>query len=273
MLDFDDSVYEDAVSGEGFRKHCNKSYKPTSYDLSFDSTIEPNDVWFVKRDFLPEFFSAIPLGSPSICVVTQHSDYELDDAVMSIKPPCVAMVFGSNATSTRPEVVPIPLGLGPSYCALTPKAKDIAQLETKRKRTKLLYVNFRVSTNSAERQTALNHLCTLGGATIAEHISNPQSWSGYLKDLAEHKFCACPRGNGIDTHRVWEALYSRTIPVVRYESAYRNFTDLPILFVDSWEKLTEDYLNTQYESITNREWNYSKMKASWWSKQFQKSFS
>jgi hypothetical protein len=273
MLDFDDSVYEDAVSGEGLRKHCNKSYKPTSYDLSFDTGIEANDVWFVKRDFLSEFFGAIPPSSPPVSVVTQHSDYELDDAVMSTKPLCVNTVFGSNATSTRPDVVPVPLGLGPSYCSITPKAEDIARAETKRKRTKLLYVNFRVSTYPRERQPALHQLCSLSdafdGITIAEYQPNPKTWSGYLNDLVDHKFCACPRGNGIDTHRLWEALYCRTIPVVRYEPAYRNFRDLPILFVDSWESLTTDYLNTQYESITNQEWNYSKMKASWWSTQFR----
>ena len=273
ILDLDDSVYDDAVSGEGYKRYCNKSYKPSAYDLSFDTNIEPNDVWFVKRDFLAEFFSVIPTDCPAISVVTQHSDYELDDSVMSMKPSCVKRVFGSNATSQREDVVPIPLGLGPSYCHITPKAKDIKKLDTMRDRKGLLYVNFRASTYPIERQTVMNQMCVLAescsSVTIANQPTDPKFVGRYLNDLIDHKFCICPRGNGIDTHRLWESLYCRTIPIVKRLSAHRNFSDLPILFVDDWSEVTEDKLHTEYNRITSVKWNYSKLSASWWGKTFK----
>jgi hypothetical protein len=274
ILDFDDSVYDDAVSGEGYRRYCNKSYKPSAYDLSYDTNIEPNDVWFVKRDFLAEFFSVIPTDCPSISVVTQHSDYEVDDAVMSMKPSCVKTVFGSNATSQRKDVVPIPLGLGPPYCLITPKANDIKKLDTRRERNRLLYVNFRVSTYPMERETAMNQMLILAkscnSVTVADQPSDPKIVNGYLNDLIDHKFCLCPRGNGIDTHRLWEALYCRTIPIVKRLSAHHNFTDLPILFVDDWSEVTENRLHNEYDRMMNMKWNYSKLCASWWSQIFSR---
>jgi hypothetical protein len=33
-----------------------------------------------------------------------------------------------------------------------------------------------------------------------------------------YKYVICPRGNGIDTHRVWEALYLGVVPVVHHTS-------------------------------------------------------
>lgn len=270
MLLFDQSIYEDCVSGFAYKAYCNKSYKPSSYDLSFDSVIEDGDVWFVKRDFLQEFFSVLPVGCPSISIVTQHSDYEVDDRVMECKPRCVRKIFGANTTTIHADAVPIPLGLGPPYCGLTPKSQDIKKLNTTRERLGLLYVNFRTETYPRERQVVMELMSGLGlkckGITIQSVSSH---FDQYLEQITHHKFCACPRGNGVDTHRLWECLYCRTIPVVRREPAHRNFADLPIAFVDSWDEVTEDFLNSEYERICSQEWNYSKLRASWWGNKFK----
>jgi hypothetical protein len=36
----------------------------------------------------------------------------------------------------------------------------------------------------------------------------------YIRELGKHYFALCPRGNGIDTHRFWEALYMGVIPIL-----------------------------------------------------------
>ena len=130
FIDFSDSLYDDAVSGVGLSRFCNKRYKPTNIDHSFDTVVEENDVWFIKRDFLPEFFSIVSQGNfPSISVVTQHSDYEVDDLLMAMKPACVKNVFAPNNTSNRNDSIPIPLGLGPPFGHGAPLAEDIKQTQ------------------------------------------------------------------------------------------------------------------------------------------------
>ena len=37
----------------------------------------------------------------------------------------------------------------------------------------------------------------------------------YRRILLNYMFVICPEGNGIDTHRMWEALYLRTIPIIK----------------------------------------------------------
>jgi hypothetical protein len=32
-----------------------------------------------------------------------------------------------------------------------------------------------------------------------------------LRELAQHRFCLAPPGNGFDTHRAWESLYVSTL--------------------------------------------------------------
>jgi len=286
-IDFDDCFYDDAVSGMGVARWCNKKYKPTAYDLSFDNHLEPNDIWFIKRDFLGEFFHILPKDCPPIAVVTQHSDYELDSDIMSSKPTCVRKVFSPNNTYVSDDSIPIPLGLGPTFVPdnIAPSANDIKNTNTKNSRDKLLYVNFRAYTYPQERVSLMERFkmesstwvsidsCDddlekdrYSSLTKQEYLSKRKT--DYLNGLISHKFSLCPRGNGIDTHRIWESLYCRTIPVVRYEKAHRNFKDLPILFVDDWSVVTEDFLNKEYDRFFKVKWDYSKLSSSWWGKQF-----
>lgn len=273
FIDFDESVYDDAVSGVGVARFCNKKYKPSHTDRSFDTVVEENDLWFIKRDFLTEFFSILSQGSfPPISIVTQHSDYEVDDQLMGMKPNCVKIVFGSNNIAIRDDSVPIPLGLGPPFGHGAPLAEDIKRSETKGNRDKLLYVNFRPHTFPAERMPLLSRFSdpSCKWATIGRVDSTCQHFDGYLSDLTSHKFSLCPRGNGIDTHRLWESLYARTVPVVKYHPAHRSFRDLPILFVDDWSIVTEDFLNSEYERMASCKWDYSMLRASWWEKEFKR---
>ena len=273
FIDFDDSLYDDAVSGMGVAQYCNKRFKPTHTDHSYDTVVEPNDVWFVKRDFLPEFFSVLSQGNfPQINIVTQHSDYEIDDAVMAAKPDCVCTVFGPNNTSIRQDSVPIPLGLGPPFGHGAPLAEDIKQSKTRSIRTKLLYVNFRPHTFPSERLPLFNRFCgnDYKWATVQQADSTSVKFDKYLSELTNHKFSLCPRGNGIDTHRMWESLYARTVPVVKYHPAHRSLKNLPILFVDDWSVVTEDFLNSEYERMASRTWDYSMMSASWWGNKFKR---
>jgi hypothetical protein len=74
-----------------------------------------------------------------------------------------------------------------------------------------LYVNINPST-FPYRKIILDKLNESPYNTWKKASSKP--YSEYLIDLANHKFCLCIRGNGIDTHRFWESLYLGTIPVI-----------------------------------------------------------
>jgi len=286
-IDFDDSLYDDAISGMDFAKYCNKKFKPHSYDLSFDTVIEPNDIWFIKRDFLPEFFSILPVGCPNITVVTQHSDYELDDSVMRMKPDCIHRVFAPNNTCVSDRSIAIPLGLGPLFVKnnIAPSASDIKMKNTRETRTNLLYVNFKSDTYPQERMPLMEKFKKLSKDWVTVDSRDDDSSNkyasmkndeyvatrkdDYVNGLLHHKFSLCPRGNGIDTHRIWESLYCRTIPIVRYEEAHRNIRDLPILFIDDWSVISEEYLHREYDRFCSTAWDYSKLSASWWGKKFK----
>jgi hypothetical protein len=63
--------------------------------------------------------------------------------------------------------------------------------------------------------------------------------------LSQYKFCICPEGNGVDTHRLWEALYLKTVPII-INSEFTNILqkhNVPLVILNSWDDLDETKLN------------------------------
>ena len=59
----------------------------------------------------------------------------------------------------------------------------------------------------------------------------------YRDDLEKYKYVLCPPGNGIQTHRLWEAMYFGSIPVVKDSILYKSFKKLNIIFVDNFKNI------------------------------------
>ena len=63
----------------------------------------------------------------------------------------------------------------------------------------------------------------------------------YRRILLNYMFVICPEGNGIDTHRMWEALYLRTIPIIK-KNMISNFikkAQIPVLIINKWSDLSK----------------------------------
>jgi hypothetical protein len=69
--------------------------------------------------------------------------------------------------------------------------------------------------------------------------------------MKKSRFIPCPAGNGLDTHRVWEAFYLGAVPVI-LESEFCGDTTWPVIVVKNWTELLEksreelDLLFTKY---------------------------
>ena len=70
-----------------------------------------------------------------------------------------------------------------------------------------------------------------------------KGWNSYFyrRILLKYMFVICPEGNGIDTHRLWEALYLKTIPIMKKNkiSPFIQKINLPILVLNKWTDLLE----------------------------------
>lgn len=229
-------------------------------------SVKDGDTVYCKTDMLPMLRRHLHRDKVSIHLVTHDSDFPIDKNTFSAMDDYCDIISwrGINIEHQNKKLSSIPIGLANDYCPITLKKKDILSAED-RDPEKLLYINFNTQTNSQEREPIYHRFKNSDRITVR----NPreiESKQQYLTEITNHKFVMCPRGNGIDTHRMWECLYLGIIPVVKDCINIRFFSDLPILIVDDFLDLVgkEDYLEEVYADFSNRNWNLDKLTVEHW---------
>ena len=73
----------------------------------------------------------------------------------------------------------------------------------------------------------------------------------YYTQMRCSRFVLCPSGLGWDTYRLWEALSLGAIPIVEDSPGWiRVLDDLPVVIVQTFEDVTPQLLENEYERIT-----------------------
>ena len=104
-------------------------------------------------------------------------------------------------------------------------------------KTELVYVNFNLKTHKTRDK--VRRILEKNGFKLQ---SGGKKWKEYINEMSKYKFCISPRGNGIDCYRTWEALYIGCIPIVeKHEEIYTYFKDLPLLWVENYDIITNEY--------------------------------
>jgi hypothetical protein len=103
-------------------------------------------------------------------------------------------------------------------------------IENKEK-TSEIYMHFEMSTNYYKR-----YPCFVTLSAKVEFLQKTDPHSN-LRRMAKYKYCICPEGNGLDTHRLWEAYYLRVVPILlrsTHTEILREQSGLPMILLDSW---------------------------------------
>jgi hypothetical protein len=78
----------------------------------------------------------------------------------------------------------------------------------------------------------------------------------------------CPIGNGIDTHRLWEVLYSNRVPIIlriKDCNLYELYSQLPVIILETIDDLHNiKLLEDMYHTVKTKEYNTDILKYSYW---------
>jgi hypothetical protein len=153
----------------------------------------------------------------------------------------IVVWYAQNMNVLSPKIRPLPIGLENFKWHKGKKWQELTQVSTQRiPRSGMVYMNFEVSTNPAERNLCFNTLRTKPFVTRA---MTKVSYLEYITAMKRHYYVACPEGNGYDTHRMWEALYMGCIPIARKRVFTQMFSRIfPMYLVDDWNEVTRERL-------------------------------
>lgn len=238
-----------------------------------------DNIMYIKTDLLHHnlnnmvWRNNIHILKPSKVWITGHSDYPITLDIFNRYNNNCNYWFAINKDINTSKIKSLPLGIANNtnesdfhpICGNTDMMIDV--LSQAKEIIKLVYLNFNINTYPQERQQCYNLFHNKEYVTVGKIENTLEGRKKYLTDIRNHKFVLCPRGNGIDTHRLWETLYMGSIPIVKQCIGMNEFTDLPILFINDWSDITdENFLETKYDEITSQTWNLDKLKFSYWKK-------
>tara|TARA_R100000781_G_scaffold77061_1_gene47762 strand:+ start:191 stop:1123 length:933 start_codon:yes stop_codon:yes gene_type:complete len=173
-------------------------------------------------------------------IFTNLEDTPIDEYVFGYIPDNVLCISAINAEAYGGKVIPAPYGL---QRRMTPDDNRIDNIERIMEdippTTNLLYISHADSTHE-ERLGIKEMFADKEWASVhKEKVDHPT----FMRNICEHKFMICPRGNAIDCHRNWEVLYMRRVPVMkRYKCLEVLYKDYPVLWVDKYADITEELL-------------------------------
>ena len=265
------------ISGDGFRAYADfvidfKKYgdgcpleEIDKHGNPFDpQQVQAGNVIFVNNEHLGYFFSTYhnQISQPYI-LLTHNGDYDIPgNYAQYLDDPKLIAWFGDMVIQTHPKLHPIPVGIANNYWphGNPAIANHVQSALSKITKNKLLYLNIGVHTNPKVRTAVVNFFAHKKFCSSSAH----KNWEHYLYDLASSKFVLSPRGNGIDCHRTWEALLMGSFPIVQRSALDSMFENLPVLIIDEWQQITEDFLENKYKEMSSKQYDYQKLFLNYW---------
>ena len=261
------------IQGEKFKKVADFIYAPkdklpgdydnlvNTFDVALLSDIQ---IVYTHTMYVRQLFDVIRGLSNKFVVVTHNSDVNIDGSYDC--PPNVVRWFSQNINTVNDKIESIPIGLENDmwFPDLHKKEKMFALMQGMKNKRKLVYMNHNVGTNPAKRLTPYKVLEKEKWVT-SERGENGRDFDDYLLNIYYHPFVICPEGNGIDTHRIWEVLYMNSIPIVEANINTAFYKELPLLRVNKWEDVTEDYLYMWWRDVYSKTaWNMNQLSFNYW---------
>lgn len=140
-------------------------------------------------------------------------------------------------------------------------------------------INFGVQ-SYAPQKALFKRLCNAGAVNQSDWLRCPSvTYSGqanrvfgnphlvpFYESESRLPIWLSPRGNGLDCHRTWEALYLGAVPVIESSVLDPLYADMPVIIVRRWEDVTERLLRSAYEDIRSgrRGHNRAKLTSTYW---------
>jgi hypothetical protein len=252
------------ISGDTFRAYCDFTFDELNKMIDPGQVKEGHTI-FVKTDYLKEFFSEVHPRIPSrYILVTHNSDNPIPAKFKRyLRDKKLLAWFGQNLSQVvHPKLHPIPIGLA-NRCwphGNVDIFNKVAQMAPNLRKSLLLYMNFQVGTYADERSKVANMFKNKPYCFVAA----PKEYEAYLTELAQAKFALSPRGNGLDTHRTWECLLVGTIPIVKTSSLDPLFANLPVLIVQDWSEINENFLLKKEQEMRKKKYRLEKAYSDYW---------
>lgn len=256
------------ISGDDFRKLGNFIFDETQ--LFDPNLVKKGDIVFVRTEpsikNLIIFFKFFhPRIKEPYILITHNGDDNVPGQFKAyLNDEKLFTWFGQNANVVdHPKFISIPIGFQNRHYQnnYVEIIDQLNWLKINQQKIYLLSLNFDINTNAVIRKPVYDFF---KDKSYCYHVIQKKLNYEYLMDVAKSKFIISPHGNGLDCHRTWEALCLGTFPVVKTSTLDSLYQDLPVVIVNDWQEVTQDFLEQKYKEMINKEYKKEKLYFKYW---------
>ena len=169
-------------------------------------------------------------------LIIMESDTTQFESELASLYPFVEKIYSNNLIGSSSRCFPIPLGLERQAYRSAGRLNNFKhqRLNKREKRP----IQFLIAWNDKTNPNRNLYRRQFEGDSRCLIVENRLHANTIHKLMKKSRFIPCPAGNGLDTHRVWEAIYLGAVPVL-LESEFCGDATWPIILVKNWSELLE----------------------------------
>ena len=230
------------LSCDAFADLSDYVYKPPRWrDKNTLSSPENAKIIFCRSDELQDFLDLYSGKLTAKVIITGNSDHEFHEIPKNIPKSVRALFLQNSYISDNNFVYTIPIGLENFRLGVNGNPKYIRyKRKSVGRPAKILFGP--LSPTHPIRETVIAKFSQVNSNW--DLLTQRLSPRNYARVSRKYGFIAAVRGNGVDTHRLWEALYRGLTPIVERDNWWRSLESMfpQVLSIDSWEKSEIEHL-------------------------------
>lgn len=223
------------LSGDSFGSLCDYvAYPPCFRNVTQNyRDLKEARVIFCPSDKLEQFFYEFSGIIQAKVVIAGNSDYEFHDRPINIPKSVKALYLQNSFISDDSFIFTLPIGLENLKLGMNGKPRNFKNLDSMS--AKLPKVLFGPFSNTHPDRVKVHDLFSSSGEWH-DFLDCRLPPKNFVNLVRSYSYVAAVRGNGVDTHRLWETLYLGTVPIVARDSWSESLRklNLPIMFIDHW---------------------------------------
>jgi hypothetical protein len=223
------------LSGDSFGDLCDYvAYPPRFRNIAQKyKDLKEARVIFCPSDKLEQFFYEFSGIIQAKVVIAGNSDHEFHDRPINIPRSVKALYLQNSFVSDDSFIFTLPIGLENLKLGMNGKPRNFKNLDSMS--AKLPKVLFGPFSNTHPDRVKVHDLFSCSGEwhDFLDYRLPPKNFVNLVRS---YSYVASVRGNGVDTHRLWESLYLGTVPIVARDSWSESLLklNLPIMLIDHW---------------------------------------
>jgi hypothetical protein len=255
------------ISGDAFADLSDVSvYKPKFRGIEPSlKAIKNANVIFCPSSKLIEFLENFHKLLSVKVIIAGNDDTEFHKELVNIPKSVRKMYLQNSFISDNERIFTLPIGIENFRYGVNGHPKLMQPILKSNTQNKILFGPF-----SATHETRIEVKKLL----IKSHgpwvfFDAPIKPKEFQNHMSTYNWIGVVRGNGIDTHRLWEALYRERIPIVKSDLWSRSlaYLNLPIYLTSDWHPNTLINFLKEHETLPINSNKLESLWMPWWKKQ------